>query len=398
VDLNAPNGAKGTVPIDKVHDAIKAGFSPFEPTEAQAAASPPSEPTPNVNMETSAAPKVIHAVTGTLPAVGGLGGGALSGVAGLPSGPGAIATASAGVGLGTAVGEQARLIANHILFANEPAPESKEGLESTAIQGGTAAATTGILGTAGYLATKTPTPNYDQTPDDWRAINDALGVKAKQVSIPKGADDIGDAYRMPGRSVAEKTGITADEFNEMTPFEQASKIAPAWKQAGQQVTEIADAATQKGVTFDMDKPVSNAINLLPTPQMQERAFNITNDVADTLGVKDWKAATPNEALALRRALWDGLPGGFRAPVYGAITGSLKTAVPEIVPADQTYSELSAAIEATKNASQKFAISPPAPSAFMQAAKKAAPYIIAGAAGAGTASAFRALSDVFGGSR
>ncbi len=77
---------------------------------------------------------------------------------------------------------------------------------------------------------------------------------------------------------------------------------------------------------------------------------------------------------------------------------MKTAVPKLVPADRTYSELNAAVEAVKSATQKYAVTapptPPVPTTLGDVAKtvlkKAGPYIAGGIAGTAGSVATREL--------
>lgn len=89
---------------------------------------------PNIQMQESKVPTVARAVTGALPAVGGIGGGLLGAPAG---GFGGLL----GAGLGAAGGETARQAINRTIFGkDEVSPISKQGLQQTALAGGTAAA------------------------------------------------------------------------------------------------------------------------------------------------------------------------------------------------------------------------------------------------------------------
>jgi hypothetical protein len=394
----------GAMSDDEVSQAIQGHFAASAPAAAQA-----HQELANTPMKTSAVPALVRGTTSALPSVGAVG----AGIVAAPTTPLGSAFSAA---FGAGAGEQARLIANHILFGDtEPSPVSKRGLGSTAVQAGTAAVTAGALHyfTAPKLA-PIPAGNPVQTPEDeWRAINDAIGVKPSQVRMAKGTDDIADAYNMPGRSVSAKTGITSDEFKTMTPFEQAAKISPAWRDAGKQVTKMADQATQNGTTFDVGTSVHKVIANMDSPQVATRAYKVLTDTAKEVGmaegVTDWSKATPNQALALRRAMWDNLPSGYRSQIYGALSRDLKTAVPDIVPADQAYSELSAAIEATKSSAQRFAVtappsaelpSPAPPSLAMRAGqvalKRGVPAAATYAAGRYGATIYHTLRDLVGG--
>jgi hypothetical protein len=265
--------------------------------------------------------------------------------------------------IGAAAGAAAGTLAQPALTGQKE--DYGKAAENALLYGGTSKVLSMVPDAMGKLAdwfgigTKTPMQEY-------QAANEALGISKKQIRGPLGATDPNDFQGIPGRSVVERAGVTGAELSKMTPFEQAAKIAPAWRSAGSEVDAIADLATTHGVTFDAGKSVTQAIGKMDSPQMQDQALKVIKDTADKLGVpQDWRAATPNDVLQLRRALYDNLPARYRGPVYGAITGDLKAAVPQLGPADQAYSELRGAMDAIKSKQQAF-IQKPQPSAAEQA--------------------------------
>lgn len=220
----------------------------------------------------------------------------------------------------------------------------------------------------------------------WRAANAALGVKASQVKMATGTSDLADAWNIPGRSVVNETGLTAKQLSKMSPLEQAAAIKPHLDAAGQKVANIADAATQSGTTLNLTDPITKAIGTIDDPAVRQRALDVVSRIAQDKGysLNYWQAASPNDALELRQALWDSLPSRYRGQVYGAVTGQVKT-VPGMADADQVYTELRTASDAVNSQAKKMAVTAPL-SAWDQVInrlKKNAVPIAAGAAGSAT---------------
>lgn len=266
-------------------------------------------------------------------------------------------------------------------------PDMGKAVENAAIYGGTSYGL-GLLGDAASKISSWFGLGAKTAPEEWQAINDALGVSRTQIKGPLGATSPDDMWGIPGRSVLSRVGVTGKELSKMTPFEQAQRIAPAWKSAGAEIDAIADTATKNGVKFDVGKSVTQAVQNIDSPQVQDRALRVLSDTAKQLGIQDWRAATPTEALALRRALWENLGNTqWGKPLYGAVTRDLKSAVPQLAPADQAFSELQGAMQAIKRGQQaaisKAPVSPAAQAwqSLPKPVRYALPFV-AGAAGGG----------------
>lgn len=175
-------------------------------------------------------------------------------------------------------------------------------------------------------------------PELWQAANEAVGASKRAISLPTGATGPEQAYVNPGQTLVERAGLDPKQLAKMTPFEQAQTIGPHWRAAGAEVDAIADTATKNGVTLDAGKSLTQALKNVDSPQIQQRMTDIMADTGQQLGIQDWRKATPNEMLELRRATWDNLGKTKYGPsLYGALTRDLKDAVPQMVPADQAYS-------------------------------------------------------------
>lgn len=221
---------------------------------------------------------------------------------------------------------------------------------------------------------------------EWRAANAALGVKASQVKMPTGTSDLADAWSIPGRSVVNETGLTAKQLSKMNPLEQAEAIKPHLDAAGRKVSNIADAATQNGTTLNLTDPINKAIGTIDDPAVRQRALDVVGRIAQDKGysLNYWQAASPNDALELRQALWDSLPSRYRGQVYGAVTGQVKT-VPGMADADQVYTELRTASDAVNNQAKKMAVTAPL-SPWQQVLARLKKNAVPIAVGAGTTAA------------
>lgn len=303
----------------------------------------------------------------------------------------------AGGPIGSAAGAAVGTLAQPLLTGQKE--DYGKAAENALLYGGTSKVLSMVPDAMGKLAdwfgigAKTPMEEY-------QAANEALGIRKTQIRGPLGATDPNDFQGIPGRSVVERAGVTGKELAKMTPFEQAAKIAPAWKSAASEISAVADAATQNGVTFDAGKSLTQAIGKMDSPQMQDQALKIVKDTAQKLGVpEDWRAATPNDVLQLRRALYDNLPARYRNVVYGAVSGDLKAAVPQLGPADQAYSELRAAMDAIKSKQQAFIAKPqPSPAAQVwnaipQPIRRALPGAALIGTGMALPSAYRTIHDL-----
>lgn len=190
--------------------------------------------------------------------------------------------------------------------------------------------------------------------DEWSRINQALGVPAKAIRIGRGASDLESAYGIPGRGLAVE-GMDSATLAKMTPPEQAGAVGAKWQAAGKAVSDTVKKATGDGTTLDVGNGVFNVLKKIPDPQLQEKAIQVFNDTAQNLGIANQRAATPEQALALRQALKAhasfGPMGdlaslkGIGAQLYRAVSSDLHDAVPGLREVDMHYGDLTEAVSA-----------------------------------------------------
>jgi hypothetical protein len=306
-------------------------------------------------------------------------------------GPGAGLLAKAGMsGAGAGIGN----VASQVVQGQNPvAPEN---LWDTAKAAGWGTVLGGVLhapgalmrtgifgeGLANYFA---ETPRGGLVPKDEardiQRIHEAIGVKPGNMNIGLGATTADDAYNLPGRAI-KAAGFKPQDFEGLTPFEQAEKLKPVWNKAGQAVSDTAAKATKNGVTFDGAKSLTQAIGDMLDPE-GSKALKMANDTAKDLGITNWRKMTPDQAVELKQALWQRLPGRFKGPVYGALTRDLNTAVPEMVGVNRNYTELRSAMDAISDSAEKY-MSRASPTKFDQMLDLLRQHpAIAGATGLGT---------------
>jgi hypothetical protein len=205
----------------------------------------------------------------------------------------------------------------------------------------------------------------------WRDINNAIRVPANSVKMGRGAISLDQAASMPGRGLARE-GFTADSLAKMSPMEQSAALAPKWKAAGQAVEDTAKAASAKGATLDVGKSAYGIFDSIPDPNLQEKAIDTFNDTARSLGIENQRAVTPTQALEFRRALRSnarftpqgdlGSLQGIGAQLYRSVSRDLHDAVPELLPVDRHYSDLTGAMTTIQKNVARYATNlvPPAP--------------------------------------
>lgn len=355
---------------------------------------------PALKMRESIAPKIVRGTTSALPAVGGIAGGMGGTLVGLPAGPATVGTAALGAGVGTATGAEAEQLINNRLFGDLN-PASIRGLKNVGEQALVAAGTAGLGAKLAGAPLRMPQP-LSTSVDDLRAANAALGVKPDDIRMSAGTSTAGDINANPAKSVMEKTGLSAKELTKMDPFDRAAAIEPHYQQAKAELSRIVDDATTAGKSIDVRGDLLKAAKRFADPQDQTKFIRMVNNVASDLGITaeptllgaKSQPLTPRQALDLREALQDRIPDSYaeyRAGMYRAINDNLAKAVPEFTAANQTYSELSAARWANKEAAQKFMRTAPQPGLLAQGAsallrqglRKALP--IGGAIGGGVLS-------------
>ena len=237
----------------------------------------------------------------------------------------------------------------------------------------------------------------------WQALNEAIGTKAANIRVGKGAATVEEAATMPGRAL-EKEGFTAAQLKKMTPLEQGAAITPKWNAAGRAVDHAVADATVKGVTFSPAQSQLAVIKKINNPQLQQQAVQQLSRLMEDLGISDASSLSPQQGLHLRRALQPGARfgpngdlntlGSIRASLYRAVTQELQSAVPGLQKLDQHYSDLNEAVKATQKAAKAYLASGKPPSKLAQAAKAAAPYVAGAAGTAGAYGVGRKLLDIW----
>jgi hypothetical protein len=338
------------VPVTTMGPARAAGNYQADPNEA------PRTPTQNAIMKGLIAAPVAMSAPELLPEMGLLGTAAASGIG-----------AAGGTSLGQAMTGQNPLEKKNLIESGEAGATAGVG---SLVLGGLAAGAKNILKSGifgdGLSSWFAEGPNGTFVPtDDAKAvqrIHEAIGVKPGDMNIGLGATTAEDAYNLPGRAIV-KAGIKPADLEGLTPFEQAEKLKPIWNKAGEAVAATADKATKAGIKFDGAKSLTQAIGDMLDPE-GSKALKLANDTAKQIGIKNWAKMTPNEAVELKQALWQRLPGRFKGPVYGALSRDLNKAVPEMIPVNRDYTEMRSAMDAIQGKAEQF-MSRAGPSKFDQ---------------------------------
>lgn len=196
----------------------------------------------------------------------------------------------------------------------------------------------------------------------WRDMNTAISAPASSVKIGLGNGDLTSAASLPGRGLVRE-GLSPAALAKLNPAEQASLVGPLYQKAGKAVNDTIEAATQSGKTLDVGKSAYDVFERIPNPKLQQKAIDAFNETASDIGITNQRAATPQQAVQLRRALQAnasfGPTGdlasikGIGTQLYRAVTGDLHAAVPELVPVDQHYGDLKEAVKAVQKNVQKF---------------------------------------------
>lgn len=185
----------------------------------------------------------------------------------------------------------------------------------------------------------------------WVDLNKSLQVSPNKIRVKLGAPDLDAAVSMPGRGLAQE-GLKAADLAKMSPIEQNAAIAPKWNSAGQAVDATAAKATAAGKTVDLTR-VDESVDALQDPNARQGIQKIINRVGKSLGIRgtDWTAATPTQALALRRELWNA--GSNGEYVSRSVSQELRNAVPELKDIDQHYSDLNGAMTTVRDNLKKY---------------------------------------------
>jgi hypothetical protein len=181
----------------------------------------------------------------------------------------------------------------------------------------------------GYI----PTPRTSQIAQ----LHELTGVKANDLNIPIGSLHPDSVYGTPAEGLLD-AGIKPQDLQGLTSEAKIAKINPAWQKAGQAVDAQAATATKKGITLDVHKGISKTIDDMLDPD-GSKALARAVDIGKQIGIEDFRSVTPEQAVAYKRALWEGLPSKFRNPLYAAVMRDLNAAVPEMKPTNLAYTQL-----------------------------------------------------------
>ncbi len=279
-------------------------------------------------------------------------GGALAGVKGLAG----VAARALATGAGASVGDLAG--------GASPKEALEQGAMATVSQPVAEAVGAGV---SKLLSPKAAAP-VTSAVDEWRKINDTIGVKANAIRIGENATDLSQAATMPGRALA-KAGLTSEQLAKMTPLEQQQAIAPIRQQAASDLNRAFQEATDAGTKFDVGKSAFDVFKNIKGPG-QQKAIDAFNDLAQEVGITSQRQATPLEARELRQALSYGARFGqggdlsslasIRAELYRAVNRDLHGTVPGLQDLDQFFSDVKAAGQATRNSVAKMATQAPEP--------------------------------------
>lgn len=205
--------------------------------------------------------------------------------------------------------------------------------------------------------------------EEWRNINQAIGAKPKDIRIGESATSLEEAATNPGRTL-QALGVKSEELVKMTPLEQQAVIAPMRQRAAVRLNQAFDAATARGIKFDVGKSSFEIFKRNKDARIQEQMIKEFNRLAKSVGIKNQRAATPAEARALREALKGGAnfaQGGrfgtlaeARAELYRGVNRDLHGAAPELKLFDQQFSDLKTASSAVRGQVAKFAVEAPVP--------------------------------------
>lgn len=211
--------------------------------------------------------------------------------------------------------------------------------------------------TAGQQKVEAVRASYPQGQEgNWAKTNEILGVPQRALRIGQNADR---TFGNAGRGL-EAEGFGADQLQTMLPPDQVRAITPRWQAAGKAVQGTADQATANGVTLDAGKQAHEVIKGIKDPQQQEKAIELFNQHTRDLDIPDVRNMTPTEALKLRQALrndanFNAMQPGIGTKLYRAVSQDLHGAVPELVPVDEHYGDLTTALNAAQKNTSKYLI-------------------------------------------
>ena len=243
---------------------------------------------------------------------------------------------------------------------------------------------------------------------EWQRINGVLNVPKSGVIISPSEASVANAVKMPGRTLAE-LGYSANDLKKMDPIVRMSVIDSHLKNAGSAIQDAAQAATKAGKTVDLSGVVTNVFKNVTDPDMKAKMIDQFYEKSKSLGISLPKV-TPEDALALRRALREGQTfSGFSdaktaanisKQLGSAVSGELKNAVPDFVNLDQDYTDLKGARDAARSQVQMTLKKAPPPTTMQKVGKFATktilPEIAKGAAFGGAGyGLYRSLRDLLG---
>ena len=191
---------------------------------------------------------------------------------------------------------------------------------------------------------------------EWAKTNEILGVQQKALRV---SQDASKTYGNAGRGLATE-GLNSDQLQQMKPNDIVRAITPRLQAAGKAVQATVDEATAKGITLDAGNTAHDVIKNIKDPELQEKAIDMFNQHTRDLGIYNTREMTPSQALQLRQALrndanFNSLQPGIGTKLYRAVSNDLHTAVPDLVPVDMHYGDLTSAMTAAQRQTSRYLI-------------------------------------------
>lgn len=99
-------------------------------------------------------------------------------------------------------------------------------------------------------------------------------------------------------------------------------------------------------------------NSIKDPGLQDKAIDLFNQHVHDLGIYDSGHMSPSEALALRQALrndanFNSIQPNIGTKLYRAVSGALHDGVPELVPVDTHFGDLTTAMQALQKQTSNY---------------------------------------------
>jgi hypothetical protein len=204
--------------------------------------------------------------------------------------------------------------------------------------------------------------------DPLRKINKLLGVSPEEVRPGKVPASLDQFASNPARG-AMKVGLDEKKLAAMNPLERNIAISKARDAAGQELDQILKAATASGKKVDIMPGVTKTFQGILDPKLGKMAQTRLMQILQKSGInKPLTQLTPSEAREIQKGLdsfanfsSEGEAKSFKdiaTQLRRGISEATHKVVPESVEADQLYSDLAGANNATQGEASKYAVSVP----------------------------------------